>query len=292
MVQKCERIIFSHCDTPLVALAVFASYVLSGHDLEVSKALTALALFELLRFPLFMLPGIINRIVEAGVSLKRLRSFLLCEEYRKIDEGTLRHTGVRMVNTSFAYETARPLGKGQGPMEKELTEKNWELSLLKSQLDEAEAKIRQLSRVQDDKAIKNEAEAGGPMGSLLCLKRINLEVLPGELIAVVGGVGSGKSSLLNAILGEVRQLSGTTEARGKLAYFSQNPFIMNASLQANVLFSHVEESIDEDRYKKALAACALTHDLGTYTRHEPYFSSSFSRFVNRYAAGRRSNRDW
>ena len=97
---------------------------------------------------------------------------------------------------------------------------------------------------------------------MLCLKRVNFEIKPAELIAVIGGVGSGKSSLVNAILGEVKELAVRAEVHGKLAYFSQTPFLLNATLKANVLFSHVDEPVDEEKYQRALECCALMPDLG------------------------------
>jgi ABC-type transport system involved in cytochrome bd biosynthesis fused ATPase/permease subunit len=63
--------------------------------------------------------------------------------------------------------------------------------------------------------------------------------------------------LLNAILGEVKELAGTTEVLGKLAFFSQTPFILNATMKANILFSHVNEPVDEERYQKALEGVSL-----------------------------------
>ena len=88
----------------LVALATFSAYTLAGNTLDVAEALTALALFDILRFPLFMLPQIINRIVEAGISFERVREFLLCEEYKSVGEGTLKETGeVWMKNGTFVY---------------------------------------------------------------------------------------------------------------------------------------------------------------------------------------------
>jgi ABC-type multidrug transport system fused ATPase/permease subunit len=257
-----------------VAVSTFAAYVVSGHNLDVSTALTSLALFDILRFPLFMLPQIINQLVEAGVSLGRVRSFLLCEEHRGIGPGNLMDSGVRMANVSAAYESLKPVVEGEkanlNPLTKELAEKNWELSLLQSQLEEAEKKITELiesnkasrgSRSRSE-AEKEDPEAMGSMSpSMLCLKRTNFECKPGQLIAVVGGVGCGKSSLLNGILGEVRELAGTTEVNGKLAFFSQTPFILNATVKANILFSHVNEPVDEAKYQRALECCALKHDL-------------------------------
>ena len=64
----------------LVAVATFTAYVASGHKLDVSTALTSLALFEILRFPLFMLPNVINNLVEASVSIGRIEAFLNLDE--------------------------------------------------------------------------------------------------------------------------------------------------------------------------------------------------------------------
>ncbi|VEU33619.1 unnamed protein product [Pseudo-nitzschia multistriata] len=260
-----------------VSLSTFAAYVWLGNDLDVATALTSVALFEILRFPLFMLPQIINRIVEAGVSMKRVRSFLLCDEYKRVGEGDLKEDGnVRMSTLTAVYESLKPQlregseGEDITPMKKVVAEKNWEISLLQSQLEEAELKIKQLTekRNNDDgkqpngqDTMEDPESVASLSANMLCLKRVNFECKPGELIAVIGGVGSGKSSLLNGILGELRFLSGKTEVKGNLAFFSQNPFIMNATVKANILFSHANEPVNEEKYQRAIECCALKHDL-------------------------------
>lgn len=102
-----------YSSTPLlVALATFTAYTVSGHDLDVAKALTALSLFDVLRFPLFMLPQIINRIVEAGISFERVREFLLCEEYKSVGEGHLKENGeVWIKNGTFVYDSKKVCSK-------------------------------------------------------------------------------------------------------------------------------------------------------------------------------------
>ncbi len=276
IVAQCLSIMLWSAVPLTVSLATFAAYVLSGNDLDVATALTSVALFDILRFPLFMLPQIINRIVEAGVSLDRVRSFLLCEEYEPVGPGELKENGsVRMSTFTAVYESLKPqptedeMGRAGASKAaaKELADKNWELSLLKSQLEEAEMKIKQLTNEKESKqqATKDQSEdveqVGSMSNSMLCLKRINFQCKPGELIAVIGGVGSGKSSLLNGFLGEVRKLSGSTEVKGKLAFFSQNPFILNATVKTNILFSHANEPVDEAKYQRAIECCALKHDL-------------------------------
>lgn len=98
-----------YSSTPLlVALATFAAYTILGHNLDVAEALTALSLFDVLRFPLFMLPQIINRIVEAGISFERVREFLLAEEYKSVGEGQLKEDGeIWIRNGTFVYDSKK-----------------------------------------------------------------------------------------------------------------------------------------------------------------------------------------
>jgi len=192
------------------------------------------------------------------VSFKRIRSFLMCDEYKPIGSNGMQGIGIRMENVSAAYDSKKPKfeEKDPSPVAKELAEKEWELALLQSQLRDAERHIRELSGRESSSNVGDDATP-----SLLCLKRINFECNAGEVVAVVGGVGCGKSSFINAVLGECRELAGTTSVNGKLAYFSQSPFIMNATVKDNILFGHVEEHVDEERYKRTLDCCALRHDL-------------------------------
>ena len=94
------------------------------------------------------------------------------------------------------------------------------------------------------------------------IKDVSLDVKRGSLVAVVGAVGSGKSSLLSAILGEMNHLSGTITVDGKLAYVPQQPWIQNMTLKENIIFSN---PIDEDRYDEVVENCALTDDLNILT---------------------------
>lgn len=183
-----------------------------------------------------------------------------------MDRGDLQDIGVNLSGVSCAYESKKPRveDRDQNRLAHELLEKNWEIALLKSQLEVVTTRIKELTIPTERRAHGAQESQVNVTGSLLCLKQVNVEINPGELVAVVGGVGSGKSSLLNAILGEVRELSGKTQVYGSLAYFAQTPFVLNATLKANILFSHVDEPIDEAKYQRALECCALGPDLGTF----------------------------
>uniref|UniRef100_A0A8C4HXN3 ABC-type glutathione-S-conjugate transporter n=1 Tax=Dicentrarchus labrax TaxID=13489 RepID=A0A8C4HXN3_DICLA len=114
-----------------------------------------------------------------------------------------------------------------------------------------------LSSDGEDVAIENGTfswSAEGPP----CLKRINIHVPRGSLVAVVGHVGSGKSSLLSAMLGETEKRTGRVSVKGSVAYVPQQAWIQNATVQDNIIFGREKM---KTWYHRVLEACALLPDL-------------------------------
>ncbi|KAJ1663869.1 hypothetical protein EV178_004611 [Coemansia sp. RSA 1646] len=93
------------------------------------------------------------------------------------------------------------------------------------------------------------------------LKDINFEANPGDLVAVVGKTGSGKSSLLISICGEVEMTKGTGSVVGSIALVEQTPWIMNGSLRENILFGR---EYDQEFYNKVIFSCALSDDISNW----------------------------
>ncbi|XP_034717200.1 canalicular multispecific organic anion transporter 2 isoform X1 [Etheostoma cragini] len=189
----------------LVALTSFAVYVTvdEKNTLDAEKAFVSLSLFNILRFPLNMLPQVISSIVQASVSLKRIQNFLSHDELdpNSVDrKNTAAEFSVTVVNGKFSWAKEDP-----------------------------------------------------PV-----LHNINMMVPNGSLLAVVGHVGCGKSSLLSALLGEVEKLEGEVSIRGSVAYVPQQAWIQNATLRDNILFG---KPYNEQKYQCVLEACALTPDL-------------------------------
>ncbi|XP_064640179.1 multidrug resistance-associated protein 1-like [Lineus longissimus] len=190
----------------LVSLSTFAVYVMSSpdHVLDAERAFVSLSLFNILRFPLFMLPMMISTLVQASVSLKRLLKFL------KLDELDLS-------------------------------------SVSRSSGHKAEHAIR----------IEDGSFSWSP-GEEAILHNIGLNVKPGSLVAIVGQVGAGKSSLLSAVLGEMEKISGKVDLQGSIAYVPQQAWIQNSTFEENILFS-------KDRckvlYQQVIDSCALGPDL-------------------------------
>ncbi|TVU30223.1 hypothetical protein EJB05_21833, partial [Eragrostis curvula] len=90
------------------------------------------------------------------------------------------------------------------------------------------------------------------------LRDLNFCIQQGMKVAICGTVGSGKSSLLSCILGEIPKLSGDVQICGRIAYVSQSPWIQSGKIEDNILFG---TEMDRERYRKVLEACSLIMDL-------------------------------
>lgn len=90
------------------------------------------------------------------------------------------------------------------------------------------------------------------------LRNLSFSIVPGSLVAVVGQVGSGKSSLMSALLGEMLKMDGTVNIRGSIAYVPQQAWIQNQTLEENILFGKQRNT---SLYNKCIDACALGPDL-------------------------------
>uniref|UniRef100_A0A669PUM0 ATP binding cassette subfamily C member 2 n=1 Tax=Phasianus colchicus TaxID=9054 RepID=A0A669PUM0_PHACC len=199
--QSVSIFVFS-CAPFLVSANSFAVYVLVDENnvLDAQKAFTSISLFNVLRFPMAMLPLVLSSIVQTNVSKERLERYLGGED---LDTSAIHHDSIPG---------------------------------------------RQLSLCN--------ASHGEPPALLSC--SVNLDIKPGSLVAVVGAVGSGKSSLISAMLGEMENIKGHINIQGSLAYVPQQAWIQNATLKDNILFG---SELDEARYQKVIKACALLPDL-------------------------------
>lgn len=120
---------------------------------------------------------------------------------------------------------------------------------LDSKLKKQETTEKQIG--QQSVSIKN---ASAKYGDEICLRNINLELQPATLTGVIGQVGSGKSCLLNLILGELLPYEGHCKTNGIIAYAAQEPWLFAGSVRQNILFGrHYERG----RYQQVVRVCAL-----------------------------------
>uniref|UniRef100_A0A8C1RBP7 Cystic fibrosis transmembrane conductance regulator n=1 Tax=Cyprinus carpio TaxID=7962 RepID=A0A8C1RBP7_CYPCA len=90
------------------------------------------------------------------------------------------------------------------------------------------------------------------------LQNLSLTVKPGQLLAVIGPVGAGKSSLLSTVLGELPAEKGVVKVKGELTYASQQPWVFPGTIRSNILFG---KELQPQRYESVLRACALKRDM-------------------------------
>ncbi|KAK4146291.1 uncharacterized protein C8A04DRAFT_9904 [Dichotomopilus funicola] len=200
---------FTWSSTPfLVSCCTFTVFVLTdGRPLTTEIVFPALALFNLLTFPLAVLPMVITSIIEASVAVGRLTSYLTAEELQP------------------EAITPKPAVEIMG---------------------EESVVIRDASfswNRHEDKTV---------------LKDINFSAHKGDLSCVVGRVGAGKSSLLQSVLGDLWKTQGQVQVHGTVAYVSQSPWIMNATVRENIVFGY---RYDSTFYEKTVKACALLDDF-------------------------------
>lgn len=99
------------------------------------------------------------------------------------------------------------------------------------------------------------------------LSNINLTAIGEELIAIVGPVGCGKSSLLQVILKELRKTGGEIDVHGKVSYAAQEPWIFKGTIRQNILFG---KEMNTKRYNEVIRVCALERDFKVF----PYGDNS------------------
>jgi ATP-binding cassette, subfamily C (CFTR/MRP), member 1 len=93
------------------------------------------------------------------------------------------------------------------------------------------------------------------------LENLDIKIKTGSKVGVCGPVGSGKSSLLSAIIGEMPKTSGTIHRYGKVAYCAQQPWILTETVEGNITFNL---DLDDRRLRNILTAVGLDADLAQF----------------------------
>ncbi|KAG0240918.1 hypothetical protein BGW41_006574 [Actinomortierella wolfii] len=227
----------------LVTLLTFLCYTkFYGGQFTPAVAFTAMVLFGRLKGPLNGLPAVYMALANASVSLQRIADYLHEPD----------------IQDKFANgdsEDAPVIGL------KDLTAQWWTTDDGKASGSQQQQEEEQLIRVEDT--------------DRFALRNINVTFPVGEMSIICGPTGSGKSSLLMALLGEMDVLTGKIylprRAAGSheldpvtglmndgIAYVSQQAWLQNASIRDNILFG---SKYEESRYNEVIRVCALERDL-------------------------------
>lgn len=229
-----------------------ASYVYFGNVFTSRQVFIVTSYFNFLYDSmLHFWPIALTTLAECFVTLKRVEAFLLLPEEKvpSPDSVTTKDIAAQAYKTEQINAGFLPdiLPNGLSNNEKSLTP--YVTDNTKSSLPKTNADI---------KVIFKNVTALWSKESQLGINRINLELSSNQLCTIIGPVGSGKSTILHTILGELETDSGELIVNGKVSYSCQEPFLFEGSVRQNILFT---EKYDEQRYKEVIRVCALERDL-------------------------------
>ncbi|KAK4055919.1 hypothetical protein OIO90_003176 [Microbotryomycetes sp. JL221] len=217
----------------LAAVVVFATYSATGNKQTPAEIWTSLSLLNLLRMPLMLLPNSLSAITDAHSALQRLLPVFLSEKLPdtfKIDPEC--KLAIHATDCDFTWETS-----ASPSVEPD------------SKRSKSAKKVA--SKVNDEKVAVNDTAPSKLSG-------INLAVPRGQLLCVVGSVGSGKSSLLQGLIGEMRKTKGEVVFGGSIGYCAQMPWSQNTTIRENIIFG---QAFAEERYWNCVRAACLLADF-------------------------------
>ncbi|XP_028650798.1 multidrug resistance-associated protein 5 isoform X2 [Erpetoichthys calabaricus] len=258
----------------IASVATFSAHMLLGYDLTASQAFTVVTVFNAMTFALKVTPFSVKSLSEASVSVDRFKSLFLMEEVQIIRaKPSNPNNAIELTGASLAWDSlsssAHPSPKGTPKLRKDKNEGQGKKKDRKKELIEAEgnsgsslAEQKGQLLLDSDEATSPEDEGKTIQSVSLRLQRalhnIDLAIEEGKLIGICGTVGSGKTSLISAVLGQMTLLDGSIAVRGDFAYVAQQAWILNTTLRDNILFG---KEYEEERYNAVLSACCLRPDL-------------------------------
>ena len=241
---------------------IFYSYTRMGNELDAATAFTTISLFNIMQFPFVLLPMGISQFTQASVSVKRMFDFFLLEELEEyVNKKSDGDVVISMENASLSWTSERD--------EEQIIQSRscYDVILCKSSSSSSSSSsLEQKSTPVPGGELEllaqnSEEQQQGGIGinrSIHTIIDANFKVKKGELVAIVGSVGSGKSSVLSALLGEMTRTQGSIRLSGTTAYCDQKPWIINTTLKENILFGY---AYDEAMFNLAIEASALKSDL-------------------------------
>ena len=216
--------------------------------LTAARAFTVISLLALLRFPFAFLPLGLQQWIQARISLRRIQELLSAPDVQGPDAplGGAEHPMALVAqDATFKWEDPVQLAPSRGKAAAAAGARGAAAANGPSAAADANK--------DDTKTQQAPTVSQGPI-----LEHVNLSVKRGELLAVVGSVGAGKSSLCAALLGELQRTHGTVHVNGTVAYAGQEAWILNDTVKGNVLFGR---DLDAARYAGVVYSSALAADL-------------------------------
>ncbi|ELR47159.1 Multidrug resistance-associated protein 9 [Bos mutus] len=231
----------------IAIVLTFTCHILLRRKLTAPVAFSVIAMFNVMKFSIAILPFSVKAAAEANVSLRRMKKILIAKSPPSyITQPEDPDTVLLLANATLTWEQETSRKSGLKKMQ------NQKKHFLKKQRPEAYNLSPSAQGAPDE-----EERYDSPKS---VLHNISFVVRKGKILGICGNVGSGKSSLIAALLGQMQLQQGIVAVNGTLAYVSQQAWIFHGNVRENILFG---EKYDHQRYQHAVRVCALQEDLSS-----------------------------
>jgi ATP-binding cassette subfamily C (CFTR/MRP) protein 1 len=235
----------------LATVLTFVTYSLTGHELNVATIFASMQLFSIIQLPVSQLPMVMTALSDSHVAIVRISKILASEEQPHdliIDASS---PFAVEAHGDFCYETATPPDQ----LESEARPEKANATVVSHDTKTSEESSSKESTGTEANSHNGPTEK---QREPFQLKDIDLQIPRGSFVVVYGRIGSGKSALLEGLLGEMRQTRGHVVFGGSVGLVTQTPWIQSTSLKDNILFGN---ATDPPRLDEVIRACALDKDL-------------------------------
>ncbi|XP_047385033.1 ATP-binding cassette sub-family C member 12 isoform X2 [Sciurus carolinensis] len=230
----------------IAIVLTFTCHILLRRKLTAPVAFSVIAMFNVMKFSIAILPFSVKAMAEANVSLRRMKKILIDKSPPSyITQPEDPDIVLLLANATLTWE-------------QETSKKN-NSKKVQDQKRHFFKKRRQEVYTECSPSAQgfasSEEQNGGPKS---VLHNISFVVRKGKVLGICGNVGSGKSSLIAAVLGQMQLQKGIVAVNGTLAYVSQQAWIFHGNVRENILFG---EKYDHQRYQHTVRVCGLQKDL-------------------------------
>ncbi|XP_026577525.1 multidrug resistance-associated protein 5 isoform X3 [Pseudonaja textilis] len=253
----------------IASVVTFSVHMILGYDLTAAQAFTVVTVFNSMTFALKVTPFSVKSLSEASVAADRFKSLFLMEEVHMVKKKPASpHAAIQMTNATLAWESSHASVQSSPKMTPKMKKGKTAMSTKdKRKLQQHEGRQTMFTEqkghllVDSDPPSPEEETQRIQLANVRLQKvlyNVDLEIEKGKLVGICGSVGSGKTSLISAILGQMTLLEGSIAVDGNFAYVAQQAWILNATLRDNILFG---KEFEEERYNMVLNDCCLRPDL-------------------------------
>lgn len=243
----------------VVNLLCFFTMHFRGETFTPAKVFSTISYFNMIKLPLCnFIPFAVEKLTEANIAFKRIATFLELDDAVADEQGKYAKVFANVAATNAelaAQKEANPNQYRPGSIIMKRASFAWEMT---EDMADPSIDLAAPATQPDSTSSSTPTAAAGGFDSRQGLKFLDVNIQPGQLVGIIGSIGSYKSSFLAACLGEMTQLHGGALVNGSIAYASQQAWIFAGTIRENIVFGR---PFDAKRYAQTIRACQLVDDI-------------------------------